>query len=507
METGRLMETYHGQVRTPTDAIILFEACRLGLLPRVQRRLSEKERQSIRSGSVFVWDEREAGMRRWTDGKSWSASRVSGSFLTYREMEGKRGGAAFAAAPVAATAAAAARTRAGQTPDSTRGSDSDLDMADEHQDGYRYKADGLMKQSFSITTSTGQHLHLISYYSRAHPAAAALIQPSTDANLRPIRPQKGMYPESTVHEAGHASAAGGRAPLASPRALGHFPPAAFARSAATHPASYAVTSAGAAYAWPPSPLPSPTQLYANGLYGGGAGTAVNGSSPAAGPPSPLPYHAGLALDHHSPAPAPPPLPDPPPSMLPPRSAAAASSDSLSRMARYIPTSSPHQMSPTSIPTPMPAGKMALDPRLMAMAMAMPGGGGGGTAAGGGGGGGAYQARPKSASRTPPQHPSPSSPSACEPLASSSIPSFGRLINGSGLLDDGAGSGSGSAYGSVYSYGSGYGSAYGRGSRPGSSRSGSHSPGGGIPRDIPSEKMGFMGEDARAIRVLDRAFYA
>lgn len=48
------METYNGHVRTPADAIILFEACRLGLLPRVQRRLSEKERQSIKSGSVFV---------------------------------------------------------------------------------------------------------------------------------------------------------------------------------------------------------------------------------------------------------------------------------------------------------------------------------------------------------------------------------------------------------------------------------------------------------------------
>ncbi|KAK0338696.1 Gluconate transport-inducing protein, partial [Friedmanniomyces endolithicus] len=57
------MDTYNGLVRTPADAIILFEACRIGLLPRVQRRLSEKERQSIKSGSVFVWDEREAGMR------------------------------------------------------------------------------------------------------------------------------------------------------------------------------------------------------------------------------------------------------------------------------------------------------------------------------------------------------------------------------------------------------------------------------------------------------------
>ncbi|KAK2873424.1 cAMP-independent regulatory protein pac2, partial [Arthroderma sp. PD_2] len=149
------METYHGHVRTPADAIILFEACRIGLLPRVQRRLSEKERQSIKSGSVFVWDEREAGMRRWTDGKSWSASRVSGSFLTYREMEGKRGG----------SHAAQASSRAGKTPDSNRGSDEDGgEGGEEGPDGYRYKPDGLMKQSFSITTSTGQHLHLISYY-------------------------------------------------------------------------------------------------------------------------------------------------------------------------------------------------------------------------------------------------------------------------------------------------------------------------------------------------------
>ena len=188
------METYNGHVRTPADAIVLFEACRLGLLPRVQRRLSEKERQSIKSGSVFVWDEREAGMRRWTDGKSWSASRVSGSFLTYREMEGKRGGNNFGP-PLAAVA------RAGRTPDSTRGSDSDHDLAGEDgPDGYRYKPDGLMKQSFSITTSSGNHLHLISYYSRAHPATSTLTSPTNDQGLRQIRPVKGMYPESTVHE-------------------------------------------------------------------------------------------------------------------------------------------------------------------------------------------------------------------------------------------------------------------------------------------------------------------
>jgi len=190
------METYNGHVRTPADAIILFEACRLGLLPRVQRRLSEKERSSIKSGSVFVWDEREAGMRRWTDGKSWSASRVSGSFLTYREMEGKRGGGGGGfPAPVAAL------SKTGRSPDAPRGSDSDLDMAgEEGPDGYRYKPDGLMKQSFSITTSSGNHLHLISYYSRSQSPTSQLKAPTSDSALRHIRPQKGMYPESTVHE-------------------------------------------------------------------------------------------------------------------------------------------------------------------------------------------------------------------------------------------------------------------------------------------------------------------
>lgn len=183
------METYYGRVRTPADAIILLEACRIGLLPRVQRRRSEKEQQSIRSGSVFVWNEREAGMRRWTDGKSWSASRVSGSFLTYREMESKHGGGNVSQSSV---------SRAGKTPETTPENDEEFsDGADERPDRYRYKPDDLMKQSFSITTSTGQHLHLISYYSRSEPSAANLQQPTIDPVLRQVRPQKGLYPEST----------------------------------------------------------------------------------------------------------------------------------------------------------------------------------------------------------------------------------------------------------------------------------------------------------------------
>ena len=284
------METYYGHVRTPADAIILFEACRIGLLPRVQRRLSEKERQSIRSGSVFVWDEREAGMRRWTDGKSWSASRVSGSFLTYREMEGKRGGAHAAAA------------RAGKTPES-KGSDEDQgEGGEEGPDGYRYKPDGLMKQSFSITTSTGQHLHLISYYARAHPTAPGLNQPSTDPALRHIRPQKGLYPESSINDQQNLPVVT-RGPMAGatysvpPPAMGAYP------SAPPPPHPYA------AYTWaPPPPMPGPASVpvspYMHGYLPHPLAASAHHPSIAYGhyphipPPHHYPHHVDPNYAHH-----------------------------------------------------------------------------------------------------------------------------------------------------------------------------------------------------------------
>lgn len=55
-------ETFHGYIETTQDVLLIFEGCRRGLLPRICRRLQEKERKMIQSGSVFVFDERESGM-------------------------------------------------------------------------------------------------------------------------------------------------------------------------------------------------------------------------------------------------------------------------------------------------------------------------------------------------------------------------------------------------------------------------------------------------------------
>lgn len=54
-------ETFHGYVETTQDVLLIFEGCKRGILPRVGRRLQESERKMIRSGSIFVFDEQEAG--------------------------------------------------------------------------------------------------------------------------------------------------------------------------------------------------------------------------------------------------------------------------------------------------------------------------------------------------------------------------------------------------------------------------------------------------------------
>jgi len=78
-------------VRTTADALKIFHAVRHDILPMVRRRLDADERRSIKSGDVFVWEERgnaEAsglGIERWTDSIRWGPSRTRDDFLFYNE--------------------------------------------------------------------------------------------------------------------------------------------------------------------------------------------------------------------------------------------------------------------------------------------------------------------------------------------------------------------------------------------------------------------------------------
>ncbi|KAI9141549.1 Gti1/Pac2 family-domain-containing protein [Paraphysoderma sedebokerense] len=83
------LEAFHGLIRNIDDALLVIEAARVGLVPLVRKRLTAKQRSEIRSGSVFVWNEKGSGIKRWTDGKAWSASRINTVFLVYRELSKK----------------------------------------------------------------------------------------------------------------------------------------------------------------------------------------------------------------------------------------------------------------------------------------------------------------------------------------------------------------------------------------------------------------------------------
>ncbi|KAJ3417604.1 hypothetical protein HDV05_000061 [Chytridiales sp. JEL 0842] len=51
--------------------------------------MDENEKRFLTSGMVFVYGEKESGIKRWTDGKLWSPSRIRGNFLVYNELETK----------------------------------------------------------------------------------------------------------------------------------------------------------------------------------------------------------------------------------------------------------------------------------------------------------------------------------------------------------------------------------------------------------------------------------
>ena len=81
-QPGAVEPPFRGYCENTHDALILFEAAKRGIIPRVTRRLTDREKASmIKSGAVFVFDEHESNIKRWTDGMSWSPSRIYGNYL------------------------------------------------------------------------------------------------------------------------------------------------------------------------------------------------------------------------------------------------------------------------------------------------------------------------------------------------------------------------------------------------------------------------------------------
>ncbi|KDQ17404.1 hypothetical protein BOTBODRAFT_105739 [Botryobasidium botryosum FD-172 SS1] len=172
-----------GWINTTEDALLILEAASRGLIPRVTRRLVDRERRMITSGSVFVFDENESGIKRWTDGLLWSPSRILGNFLLYRETD-KRGPTNGSSQYSTDQQPSRSEPHSLSRPKGEQGAASGMDRNRERillgslTNNYKFKPDGMMKKTFSLTIRGTTH-HLISYYKIDDVESGRLRTPSS----------------------------------------------------------------------------------------------------------------------------------------------------------------------------------------------------------------------------------------------------------------------------------------------------------------------------------------
>ncbi|KAH8117168.1 Gti1/Pac2 family-domain-containing protein [Phellopilus nigrolimitatus] len=184
--------THHRlHVRDARDAQTVFEAVRRGILKPVSRRLNEIERSMfIQSGSIFVWEESddELGLKRWTDGRVWSQSRMREPYLFYDEK--------LPNDPSSNSDAQGSRSQAvfRFVDGTTRGNQTSSILS--HFDRSAHRPLGLVKQAYSayVVTSPGtkpRKWHLTAYFTYADLQNLPIID--NDPTLRSVTVPHGVY--------------------------------------------------------------------------------------------------------------------------------------------------------------------------------------------------------------------------------------------------------------------------------------------------------------------------
>ncbi|KAG2184040.1 hypothetical protein INT44_009051 [Umbelopsis vinacea] len=171
--------TFHGYVGSTQDVLLIFEACRRGMLPKIHRRLQEKERGLIQSGAIFVFDEHDSGIKRWTDGYNWSPSRILGNFLIYREVYKKPSSRKVSSASITDVRDDITDYTPVKKISKRKG---ERRLVGSLSESYGYKDDGLIKKSMSIKIN-GISQHLISYYYPEEVKNGQLRSPSSVPEL------------------------------------------------------------------------------------------------------------------------------------------------------------------------------------------------------------------------------------------------------------------------------------------------------------------------------------
>ena len=201
MSSGSALQpTFQGHVATAQDALILFDACLQGHLSYVPRRPHRRERnQLIRSGCVFIYEENATGIKRWTDGITWSPSRILGTFLIYRELDKpfppgekkcankiKKRKWSKSGNPYARPEGFS--REGGYSPTTQSAMETERQLIGSLVHSYGFKTYGLVKKTMSVTL-LGVTRHLVSYYSVNDVLNNQLRTPSQTENLHYIRPR------------------------------------------------------------------------------------------------------------------------------------------------------------------------------------------------------------------------------------------------------------------------------------------------------------------------------
>ncbi|GAA5996997.1 hypothetical protein JCM5350_001473 [Sporobolomyces pararoseus] len=229
---------FRGFVESTLDALLVFEGCKRGYLPKISRRLQDYEKKAlVVSGAIFVFDEEETGIKRWTDGLSWSPSRTLGNFLVYRELD-KKGGTSNSnkeeedepsdRSATPSNSNSSGRLMGGLTSKSDPLDDANdlapvpssssvrlpnvaprqrslsevagvlqLDRARERAlvgsltSSYRFRSDGLVKKTISLSG-----LHLVAYYRLDDVTSGRLRTPSSHAELMSLEVSPGFLTPS-----------------------------------------------------------------------------------------------------------------------------------------------------------------------------------------------------------------------------------------------------------------------------------------------------------------------
>ncbi|KAL7945715.1 Gti1/Pac2 family domain-containing protein [Trichoderma barbatum] len=194
-----LHPTFKGHVATTWDALLLFEACLQGHINHVPRRPHDRERQDlISSGNIFIYEEHASGIKRWTDGISWSPSRILGNFLIYRELDKpfppgekkralkrKRGSQGVNKVNSRSNSSV---INPGINPGNISTQDPERSLVGSLVDSYLFKDKGLVKKTISITFQGVPH-HLVSYYSIEDVDNKSLVTPSESAFFQGVKPR------------------------------------------------------------------------------------------------------------------------------------------------------------------------------------------------------------------------------------------------------------------------------------------------------------------------------